>query len=116
MNISTTGASADASCPSVLSETCIAWEAEGIKEVAKNISSDAVIYPNPSNGSFSLEVTNGKGIYKMAVYDVLGRIVLSRNIDFSLEQIVRFNLPEKGIYVVSLTGGTRPMTKKVVVQ
>jgi len=68
-----------------------------------------VIYPNPSTGKFYIGIGLGERLLK--VYDVMGRFVL--------EQRVRdgdsFEIPEKGLFIVTTeTESTRTATKVLV--
>ncbi len=72
------------------------------------------VYPNPSSGAFTLETKDAKGRYNMNVYDLMGRMIESRQVDFAAEPSVKFEIKCKGLYIVTLTNGDNRLTKKVV--
>jgi len=77
----------------------------------KDNSYEAYIYPNPANGSLTLETEQGKGIYQLQ--DITGKQLMQGNITAA-----KFNLDisalSKGIYFLSLFDGERQVNKKVV--
>ncbi len=56
------------------------------------------VYPNPSTGKFSIDLSQLPQVNKMVVTNLLGQIVLEQNSKLSNE----FNITAKGIYIVSL--------------
>ncbi len=116
MNITTSLATANVDCSSVLTETCVAWTEVGINDQIASLANNLNIYPNPSNGTFSMELQNGRGIYLMTVYDMMGSLIVSKSINFANEKTIQFEIKEKGIYVVSLVGEAGRITKKIIVQ
>jgi hypothetical protein len=86
-------------------------EDEEEREMAGNISA----YPNPNNGSFTLNTgtIEEKDIY---VYDVLGKIVFQKN--KVTEKTIDINIPSspKGIYMVKVISDDRTETIKIINQ
>jgi ELWxxDGT repeat protein len=72
------------------------------------------LYPNPNNGTFTLETTSDSKNSKVSVYDVMGRAVYQSQISNSKFQIT-LNQPN-GIYVVKLQLDDAVMTKRMVVE
>lgn len=117
MNINMSSAAADARCSAVMSETCTLWTDDvSVKEWATGIMNQLQVYPNPSTGAFSLEFPYATGKYTMSVYDVMGRIVLTQEVNFDNEKAISFEIKERGMYIVSLQNGTKRTTQKVVVE
>lgn len=71
------------------------------------------IYPNPTNGCFTIE---GEGIQKVEVSNTLGQCVASQQCEGQLTSIDVTSLPA-GLYMVSITDEWgRHCMKKVVVE
>jgi hypothetical protein len=69
----------------------------GLTEIAS--SGSVNIYPNPNNGSFSIE--NDGDLSKIVVYNILGKSVYTNeNINSDITQLSGF---DKGIYLVQIT-------------
>jgi hypothetical protein len=76
-----------------------------------------LIYPNPGTGAFSLNLSNAaKGNYTLSIHDVLGRRISERNVDFSRQKTIPFEINSKGLYFVSLKNGNNRITQKVLVE
>jgi len=84
--------------------------------VLDNASSDAAniaVYPNPNNGSFSVELMN-PGPYTLEVTDLQGQRVYYTS-GTSAPEIVKVNGLTQGLYIVQVTIDNQVITKKVVV-
>jgi hypothetical protein len=72
------------------------------------------IYPNPTNGKITVELTNYDKMAQIDIYNTLGSKVYStstiRSIDLNLGHV------EKGLYVVRITSDESVQTRKVIVQ
>jgi len=80
----------------------------GIKTINdKQIS----IYPNPNNGSFVIETNNTKQL--MQVYDVTGKVVLSKTI--TEKTTIDAGSLNEGVYNVSLTSNKSVINKRLVI-
>ncbi|MCW3075621.1 MAG: fungalysin family metalloprotease precursor [Bacteroidetes bacterium] len=103
-------------CPVVFSSQCPDWMPVGIKEQVKQIAGQLLIYPNPSTGAFNLSYAEGKDEYSLEVYDVLGRLISDKKVNFSTEKTVTFDINSKGLYLVTLKNGNHRITQKVIVE
>ncbi len=77
----------------------------------KNIA----IYPNPSTGLFAI-ATGNKAIDKVDVYDVTGKIILSRN-NFSnanSQSVLDMRNVSSGIYFVKITSENQSTVKRII--
>ncbi|MDR1846507.1 MAG: T9SS type A sorting domain-containing protein [Bacteroidales bacterium] len=74
------------------------------------MSNEVGIYPNPSNGNFSVNCANG---VTLVVTNMLGQEVVTLNNYRSGSPI---NIAKKGIYFVRIDDGNNRITKKVVVK
>nr|WP_315252114.1 endonuclease [uncultured Flavobacterium sp.] len=86
------------------------------KEVKEEIAAEPdeiVLYPNPSNGEFTIFYNNSNKTYAVKIFSMLGQTVYSKeNIRQSTVQIS--NLP-KGIYFVKITDDSKTTNKKIII-
>ena len=77
----------------------------------KNIA----IYPNPSTGLFTVS-TGNKAIDKVDVYDVTGKVVLSKN-NFSnanSQTVLDMKNVSNGIYFVKISSENQNIVKRII--
>jgi hypothetical protein len=118
INISMGSATVDGTCAiSVLANwTCKNLTAIGIKEQEKDKTDLITVFPNPSSGTFNLTSKDSKGIYTLTVFDAIGRMIMSKKVDFTSEKTVSFEIKTQGIYLVTLNSNSERITKKVIVE
>jgi hypothetical protein len=61
------------------------------------------LFPNPSNGNFSLE-TNLRGTYDLLILDLLGNVHLNKSVYIKDDGLIKVDLSSsaKGLYLVNL--------------
>jgi hypothetical protein len=77
------------------------------------------LYPNPSNGSFTLSVKNTEtGPVTIKVLNMLGQTVLEKHVDLSAgKNELSLEIPQKGMYLVSLqTSDGSVNTQKIIIE
>ena len=75
----------------------------------------ALIYPNPSNGNFSIETKSG--LDKINVYSHIGSLVKTIEIsDQSKKVDVNLKSLQKGIYLIELQNGKENSWKKIIIE
>jgi hypothetical protein len=73
------------------------------------------IYPNPTNGSLNIRITNFVGKVNIQINDVNGRIVKDlKNIDFNVEKAIDLNYLQSGMYILKINGDDLNYTQKVI--
>lgn len=78
--------------------------------------SDAVkIYPNPATDLINVTVSNFVGDLKVELFDINGRLVKSKSIDFSGNYTLDLNGLNSGVYIVKLTGSELNHSEKIVI-
>ena len=78
-----------------------------------NAESSVVIYPNPSNGKFTISINNSvKENARYNIYSFEGRVIKSDKINKSQQN---FEISEKGIYIIKISNGDKVWSQKVVV-
>lgn len=75
------------------------------------------LYPNPNQGSFRIELTNSwSGNATIAVYNIGGQEVWSRNTQLSPRASIEVDLPQtlaKGLYLVAVKQGDNLLMRKL---
>ena len=71
-----------------------------------------VVYPNPSNGTFNLNL--GEGQWDVEVYDITGRKVYENRMDG--RSVLDLGKCQKGVYFLKAIGESRGVTAKIMVQ
>ena len=78
--------------------------------------SDAVkIYPNPATDLINVTVSNFVGDLKVELFDINGRLVKSKSIDFSGNYSLDLNGLTTGVYIVKLSGSELNYSEKIVI-
>ena len=75
-------------------------------------NSNTLVYPNPSNGTFTLHL--GEGQWDVEVYDITGRKVYENRVEG--RSALELNQCHKGIYFLKAFNESRSLTAKVVIQ
>jgi hypothetical protein len=93
------------------SNTMFDCETIGIEE--KNQNTEISLFPNPSDGEFSIETGINK-ISEIKIYTTLGEKVYKSDVN-SEEKTINFYAPD-GIYFVHIICAERTIVKKIIVQ
>lgn len=75
------------------------------------------IYPNPSKGTVNISSrlqTNGESLFN--IYDMNGRLVMSKKIDLNNSAPIDANSLSTGVYVVKITVGDTMYTQKLLME
>ena len=83
-----------------------------IKEITSNGKSTATIHPNPTDGKFTLTVTED-GSYRIRITDLSGRIYLSESVSGTSNQLNISSFPA-GVYLLTIDSATFSTTMKIV--
>lgn len=98
--------------------TYLSGTAVGIEETPKRDESFFSLFPNPSNGVFTLqfgESVNGKS-YNILVSNILGQIVYSEKIVINYQLDVNLQHLQKGVYFIQIEGENKKQTQKILIQ
>ena len=77
--------------------------------------SSFLVYPNPTNGSFTLE-TYSPDVKDVFVYDVMGRMVVSMSQVADNQLSIDIADQPAGIYLVKVVSGNSVQTERIVKQ
>ena len=80
--------------------------------VSKVVICGTVVYPNPSNGTFNVNL--GEGQWNIEVYDITGRKVYESRMDG--RSVLNLGECHKGMYFLKASGESGGMTVKIMVQ
>jgi len=82
------------------------------------LASNFSIYPNPSNGNFTIELKETAKNYKVIVVDALGREVYNNDFGQSsdLVQNIQMKNAGSGVYFVTIQNNGATYTKKILVE
>ncbi len=90
----------------------------GISDLDPTLNTELSIFPNPSNGVFTVKLNSGTRVSgQLEVIDVTGRMVFSEEVDLIGKQNVSVDLGlnAKGIYTVLLHTANGNATKRISV-
>ncbi len=82
-----------------------------INEIAEQVS--VSVFPNPSNGQFTLALSNEKGFVE--IYNSIGKLVYQSEIRNPKSEMDLSNQP-KGMYFVRFYAGLKMQTEKIIIQ
>lgn len=111
------GATAEYFIMSVYSDGCEAPSetliGEGIPSSVNELESGStLVYPNPSNGTFNLNL--GEGQWVVEVYDITGRKVYENRMGG--RSVLDLGKCQKGLYFMKASGESRSLTSKVMIR
>ncbi|HQX04783.1 MAG TPA: T9SS type A sorting domain-containing protein, partial [Flavobacterium sp.] len=75
-------------------------------------NSGVVVYPNPSNGNFTIQVPDGFIGSNAIIYNLFGQSIKAFSIDDANQNV---NL-EKGVYLLQIQKNNQVITKKIIVK
>lgn len=75
--------------------------------------SEIKIYPNPSNGNFTIDFGYSNSVYSVEIYSILGQKVFEK--ENSKNPSISVSNFQKGIYLMRVTKDSKTDTKKIVI-
>ena len=92
----------------------------GSKMSAKEVKEEIVIepdgislYPNPSNGDFTIYYNNANKPFAIEIFSMLGNTIYSK--ENNLQSTVAISILPKGIYLVKITDDSKQIYKKIII-
>lgn len=74
------------------------------------------IYPNPSaNGLFTVDLSNTPGKTKVTVYNIIGKMILQKEINASGKQLLDLSNQANGSYFVTVKNDSSTSTRKITI-
>jgi hypothetical protein len=75
------------------------------------------VYPNPSQGTFTVNGGDLQGDFTITIYDLCGRPVHSERLSTEGGELRRvISLGQKGIFIVRIAGGKYTFTDKIIIR
>ena len=90
------------------SQTEIGYGIDAVEELL----SSTLAYPNPSNGTFNLNLDEGQ--WNVEVYDITGRKVYENQLDG--QSVLDLGQHQKGVYFLKATSDRKGVTAKIVIR
>ena len=86
--------------------------------IDEELNSEFKIYPNPSNGNFSLTFDSNIDMATISVVDITGQGIYNNSINVVLNSRVNINLGHRtpGIYVMSISFGNQIYHSKLIIE
>lgn len=75
-------------------------------------ANDFMVYPNPSNGNFTIQVPDSFIGSRAIIYNLLGQSIK----EFSIDEVNQNTNLEKGVYLLQIQKGNQVSTKKIIIQ
>lgn len=86
----------------------------GIQSNAIN-AANFQVYPNPSNGTFKVELENATELSTIKVYNAIGKLVYETSATESSKEIKLDNM-SSGVYFIRINSGSSNQTKKLIIK
>ncbi len=81
-----------------------------------NANLNSAIYPNPSNdGLFTLDLGNAEGKTIINVYNVIGKVIMAKEIVANGKYLLNLSAATKGCYFVSVKNDKKTVTHKITI-
>ncbi|KAA9331133.1 beta strand repeat-containing protein [Adhaeribacter soli] len=90
----------------------ISYMPTGLK--ANLLQSQVNVYPNPSQGTFKVDLPQGK-TYELTVTDLTGKVIMTQNASGGINHL-QLNKAAKGIYLLKVKGENGTATRKLIVE
>ena len=87
-----------------------------IPPASSNNNLDLYVYPNPSNGLFTVSVTGVNDHAKMTIMNIAGQIVYSKDFATSFTDNIDLSAMAKGLYIVRIADNNNTQYRKIVIQ
>jgi len=98
-------------------DTTVTITVGGISIVENQFNASLELFPNPSTGQFSVEVSNGNGEYKVTMTDLRGReIMTSEGLHYGTTHRLEAENAASGVYLIHFSGEGLNMTKRLVIK
>lgn len=72
------------------------------------------VYPNPSNGIFTADLSELNGKSSIIVYDIIGNVILTTESSSTAKQLIDLSKQANGSYFVRIINDTEVITKKII--
>jgi Zn-dependent metalloprotease len=98
----------------VIIDNLVVTSVLSVGEVANE--SAFAIYPNPSNGNFSIKAARNLGEVSLTVFDINGRNLYTKNLNLAGTVNVDLDNLQSGLYIVRVAGEDFVQSAKIVIE
>ncbi|MBI1288153.1 MAG: T9SS type A sorting domain-containing protein [Flavobacteriales bacterium] len=89
----------------------------GIDEIDRVERFDMNLYPNPNNGTFTIEPHAAmSGTIRMRVFNILGKEVWNGNSQNLIRETINLSMLEEGMYILDVRSEKKVSTKRFIIQ
>jgi hypothetical protein len=74
-----------------------------------------ILYPNPADDYVTITTNNNKTIKSIVVYDVLGKVIISKDCNDTLMQTINTSELKTGIYLIDIMSNDNARTTKKLI-
>jgi len=100
-------------CGNVTSDIAVLTVASSVEDLsAYGIN----IYPNPSDGTFRIEIENKEKTVDVSISDMTGKLVYSNKLNTFENHIIKLHDVSKGIYFIKINLGDKSVVSKLIIQ
>ena len=94
----------------------LCWVCTGVADLAKEAG--VAIFPNPSNGSFTVEFNDNFGKTDVMVVNLLNEVVYKNRMETGLGTSLKIDLGDdaNGLYFVKLKNETTEVVSKIIIR
>jgi endonuclease I/chitodextrinase len=94
-----------------LSWTC--YSSLGTDSITVDDEDDFVIYPNPSNGEFSISFSDTSNMHSITIFSLLGQKVYEKQ--DTQDTAISVSHLQKGTYILKVTSDSKTKTEKIII-
>lgn len=76
------------------------------------IAFDYKLYPNPSNGTFTIQLTDNSMVYDVEIFSTVGQKVVEKT---DITETLEINHLQSGIYLIKVNSSGESLTKKIII-
>ncbi len=100
-------------CGNLTSDIAVLTVASSVEDLA---AFGINIYPNPSDGTFRIEIKNKEKTADVSISDMTGKIIYSNKLNTSENYAIKLNDVSKGVYFMKINLGDKSVVSKLIIQ
>ena len=77
------------------------------------------VYPNPSNGTFSIQLKEVISDFEVEIFDITGKVIYTQEFYQNSDLVKEINVKNeisKGIYFLNIRSSDNLVTKKIIIE
>ena len=88
-----------------------------LREAEISVQMETSVYPNPSAGTFFLEIkTDFSSHYEVKVVNLIGQTIKQERVDSNVVHKIDLNQVPKGVYFLQIDTGAEQVIKRLIVR